>query len=371
MYSINFWLRYQNGIDSKTPIYCRIKINGLSADFFTGLKIHSEHFDKEKQRFNIRKNKNYIIDNESLDSIYEDLKKIIVRNPTFSAKDVKDFYIKKDVRQSTLVEIFDMYLQQVVYIKGLEIGTIKKWQNVKKHLDEYFKKQNFVKESSGIELYNYVKTKKKSSNNHAVRSVKYFCTAMDWAVKKGLLKENKMDVSGLRRDNKSEVKFLEDYQTKKLIEIPLNGGIEEIRDLFIFICFTGFDYCDFKDFDPKRDVDFVQKRIYWNRGKNTNERILPLFPEARRIIEKYNYKLPVVTNTSFNKTLKVFGTWLGLKFGLTTKIGRKTAGMWLLNEGVPMEVVQVILGHKDIRTTQRYYARILPKSVFRATAHLV
>ena len=33
---------------------------------------------------------------------------------------------------------------------------------------------------------------------------------------------------------------------------------------------------------------------------------------------------------------------------------RHHAASWLLMVGVPLEVIQQILGHKDIRTTQRY-----------------
>lgn len=369
MYSINFWLRHQNHTINGTPIYCRIKINSKASDFFTGLSVLPNHFDKQKQRFITKKNRNYVVDNEHLENIYEDVKLLIVRNPELSAAEIKNLYCKRD-NPPTLHEIFSLYLKEVVLQKNLADGTVKKWKSTHNHIKECFNSKTELKESSCIDLYNFVITNRKSKNNHAVRTVKYFESAMVWAKKKNLI-TGTIDTSNLKRDSKQDFNFLEEHQTRKLCEYDLDGTMDEIRDLFIFICFTGFDYCDFKDFDPNTDVDFKQKRIYWNRGKNENARILPLFPEAKRILEKYDMNLPQVTNALFNKTLKVFGSWLGLRFPLTTKIGRKTAGMWLLNEGVPLEVVQVILGHKDIRTTQRYYARILPKSVFRATAHLV
>ncbi|MDI9872228.1 tyrosine-type recombinase/integrase [Flectobacillus roseus] len=371
MYSLNFWLRHQNHTtEFGTPIYCRIKINTKTADFFTGLKVNPEHFDKIRQRFLVRKNKNYFVENEHLDNIFEDVKLLIVRNPTLSAKEIKDLYLQKE-DLPTLTEIYKMYLEDVIYKKKLKNGTVLKWEGVLSHVSKCFGSETQIDSNSCISLYDYILNHTKSKNNHAVRCVQYFEKALVWAKKKNLVNDFQLDNSSLKRDNKTDFRYLEDYQTKQLIDYKLSGTLEEIRDLFVFICFTGFDYCDLQDFDGTRDVDFDNKRIYWNRGKNSNERILPLFPEARRILKKYDCELPSVTLKTFNSTLKIFSEWLGLRFGLTTKIGRKTAGMWLLNEGVPIEVVQVILGHKDIRTTQRYYARILPKSVFRATAHLV
>lgn len=45
---------------------------------------------------------------------------------------------------------------------------------------------------------------------------------------------------------------------------------------------------------------------------------------------------------------------------------RRSGGTILLNRGVPLEVVSHILGHKDLETTRRIYAHVLPDTVKKA-----
>ena len=48
---------------------------------------------------------------------------------------------------------------------------------------------------------------------------------------------------------------------------------------------------------------------------------------------------------------------------ITTHVGRKTAGTFLLNHGVPLETVSKVLGHKSVKITQSHYAELLTDTV--------
>ena len=89
---------------------------------------------------------------------------------------------------------------------------------------------------------------------------------------------------------------------------PVNEKLEHVKDLFIFQCFTGMAYADMANFS-KNDIFEIdgKKVIRSNREKTEESFISLLLPEVEEILEKYNYKLPVMSNQKYNDYLKVLG----------------------------------------------------------------
>ena len=89
------------------------------------------------------------------------------------------------------------------------------------------------------------------------------------------------------------------------------------------------------------------------------------------ILEKYensplllNEKvLPVLTNQKMNAYLKEVADLSGIKKNLTTHLARHTFVTTVtLSNGVSIEFVSKMLGHKSVRTT-KHYAKILSRKV--------
>ena len=89
------------------------------------------------------------------------------------------------------------------------------------------------------------------------------------------------------------------------------------------------------------------------------------------ILEKYEHSplladkkvLPVLTNQKMNAYLKEIADLSGIKKHLTTHLARHTfATTVTLSNGVSIESVSKMLGHKSLRTTQ-HYAKILNRKV--------
>ncbi|WP_394801759.1 site-specific integrase [Chryseobacterium aahli] len=73
--------------------------------------------------------------------------------------------------------------------------------------------------------------------------------------------------------------------------------------------------------------------------------------------------LPVLSNQKMNAYLKEIADLCGINKDLTYHIARHTfAATITLSNGVPIESVSKMLGHKNIKTTQ-HYAKILDKKV--------
>lgn len=150
--------------------------------------------------------------------------------------------------------------------------------------------------------------------------------------------------------------------------------LEEVRDCYLFSCYTGYAYADAADLRPE-DVAVGldgEKWIIRNRKKTTTLENVPLLPRALEIINKYkkhpycvrsNRLLPVNSNQRYNSYLKEIADVCGIKKKLTTHTARHTfATTVLLTNGVPMETAMELLGHTDIRTTQ-IYARIVQQKI--------
>ena len=72
--------------------------------------------------------------------------------------------------------------------------------------------------------------------------------------------------------------------------------------------------------------------------------------------------LPVLSNQKSNAYLKEIADLCDIKKNLTTHLARHTfATTVTLSNGVPIETVGQMLGHKNLRTTQ-HYAKIIDDS---------
>jgi site-specific recombinase XerD len=108
----------------------------------------------------------------------------------------------------------------------------------------------------------------------------------------------------------------------------------------------------------------------WIESKRQKTKItarIPLLKHAREILNKYSHKLqerrllPVLSNQKMNAYLKEISVLDGIDKNLTYHIARHTfATTVTLSNGVPIETVSKLLGHRTIRTTQ-HYAKLLDK----------
>lgn len=108
------------------------------------------------------------------------------------------------------------------------------------------------------------------------------------------------------------------------------------------------------------------------RLKTDKEVSIPLLPQAKAILSLFEasievqqgFLLPRISNQKINSYMKEIADVLGIEKKLTHHTARKTfASTILLYNGVPIEVVSQLLGHSDIKVTQKSYAQVVQKSI--------
>ena len=140
--------------------------------------------------------------------------------------------------------------------------------------------------------------------------------------------------------------------------------LERVRDVFVFQVFTCLSYNDLQSFNVKKIKEVDGNKVYvGNRGKTKIEYTIPLLSPSIEILEKYNGKLPLISNVKYNEYLKEVAAAAGINKPITTHWARHTGATLLLNFGVKIEIVSKICGHSSIKMTEKIYAKMLPKTV--------
>jgi len=150
--------------------------------------------------------------------------------------------------------------------------------------------------------------------------------------------------------------------------------LTQVRDIFLFCCFTGLAYTDVHKLTRSQIVKGIdgEQWIFTHRQKTETASRIPLLPTATAVLARYENDpqsivkgkiLPVPTNQKMNGYLKEIADLCGINKYLTTHMARHTfATTVTLTNGFPIETVSKMLGHKNLRTTQ-HYAKIIDKKV--------
>ena len=187
------------------------------------------------------------------------------------------------------------------------------------------------------------------------------------AVSDGLLKEN--PYSGgkikLKHGEPNADNFITDDELERIkaVELPTEN-LMHVRDLFVFQCLTGMAYADMAKFDARKIKEIDGYKTYsGKRGKTGVPFVVVLLDDALAILQRYEGKLPLMTNQQYNMRLKVVAEAAGLDKKLTTHWARHTAATHWINKGVPIEIISRMLGHSSTKITEKVYSRLQEKTI--------
>ncbi len=194
---------------------------------------------------------------------------------------------------------------------------------------------------------------------------KFMKVYIGMAVRRGMMKENPYRDLHFRKGEGEEGRFLTEDELRSVENADMpNGSTARARDLFLFQCYTGLSYADIKTFDFGRTEIKGMDTVYRGKREKTGEPFFfVLTPKAKSILEKYGHVLPVISIEGYNAKLKDVAMHSGLRKPLSSHWARRTAATVLINRGVRAEVIARILGHGDMATTMKFYARVSDKTV--------
>ena len=292
---------------------------------------------------------------------------------------LKQALLGKDITKPRgYVEIFDQWLVEYSKMVGITTSkrTLDKYILVRNRLQDYIASQLGVKDISLEEVTpkflsnfdNYLRVEYNMANNHAMKIRQKLRTIYKVAIDNGWVSKNpfstvKIHFEPVERDvlTKSELTAL--IQTDMIFD-----RLEKMRDVFVFACFTGLAHCDVAGLTKENIITDEAGQVWLktHRQKTSEVVDIPLLEIPQLIIKKYqgmkelNGKLlPTLTNSCSNLYLKEVAVRCGINKTLTFHMARHTfATTVTLSNGVPIESVAKMLGHRNIRTTQ-IYAKVI------------
>jgi integrase len=210
---------------------------------------------------------------------------------------------------------------------------------------------------------------------HVAKHLQLAKEVLKLAVKMEEIRYNPLLYLDIKRGKPKKTVFITLSELRSLEVIRFASPVlQQTADLLIFTCYTGLAYEDLKTFSAQthlRQGMDGEQWIYKARGKTDVLAVLPLFEPARRILDKYEGKLPYLRNDHYNRYLKQVAAIAGLPVSITTHVGRKTAAnLWHNEGGLTMEQVAAMLGHSDPETTRKYYVQTDPEKLLQASNRL-
>lgn len=372
--------------NGNAPIMARITIDGTPKTFGTKLEIDPNNWDlkhgrvqgKSAQALSINKKLDNI--RGRIDKIYEDMLK---HEGFATAQKVKLSFLGVGVMDDAILKVFNDQnedFKKLVEKEERSQSTYNKYITVYNHLTTFIKERYHRDDMAFRELTSdfirefdfYLRYDLQSSHNTVWVYTMPVLALVELAIKKGLIRDNPFQDYEINMEETDRGYILKEDVEKLMMCVPSHQRYELVKDLFIFSCFTGLAYADIKKLTRNSIQSFFDGHqwIISRRKKSDIASNVRLMEIPKRIIEKYlgttrnEFIFPVPTNATCNTHIGklVEKAEIITEQKVTFHTARHTFGTMFLTEGVPLESLSKMMGHKNISTTQ-IYAKITSQKI--------
>ena len=395
-FSVAFYIRRTRlNKHGEAPIQLRISINRMRADTTVKKTISPILWSTARGRAHeknpLAKELNMYLDavRARITRIHRDIE--LDGEQFVTAQVVLDRYLGRDrpVRH-TILEVFREHNDKCHKLSGIDMApaTVERYETSFKHTQEFirfkYERDDYYLDDLGRQFVDdyefYLKTERKCSHNTATKYLKNFKKITRIAINKEWLKKDpfaeiRFSLNPVERD------FLETHEIEKVIEKNIEiERLAQVRDVFIFCCFTGLAFSDVQQLSSEH-IFIDAKGNKWirkPRQKTKNMCNIPILDIPLGIIEKYKDNpqcqakgvlLPVLCNQKMNAYIKEIADICGIKKLLSTHTARHTFATYMLANQVSIESVAKMLGHSDTKMT-RHYARVLDQTIFNEVSRI-
>lgn len=377
-FSIIFYLKRQVvKKDGTVPVMGRITVDGTQAQFSCKVTANPKLWDTKGGRMT-GKSMQALEVNRKLDkmrvSINKHYQEILDRDNYVTAEKVKNAFLGLEYRCQTLLKVYAQYNEdyEKLYKAGMRSwGSLRRYRCVYRHLQEFLQSRYHVNDISLKELTPafitdfeaFLRTDKHLCENSLSVYMLPLRTMVFRAIDNGWLTRDPF------HDYKvPKVETTRGFLTKEEIHLLMNAELKRktmqlIRDLYLFCCFTGLSFADLKNLKEEHIQTFFDDSewIMIDRQKTGVRSTIKLLDYPKSIMEKYRGLcadgriFPVPYYSDCRGILLRVAKRCGITKHLTWHMSRHTMATEIcLTNGVPIETVSSILGHKNIKTTQIY-----------------
>jgi len=387
-FSLLFYLKKpKNYACGNMPIYMRITVDETPKEISTGRNCDPAKWNARAGTCNGTKEEIKSL-NAFLDTlqtkVHEARRQLLEKNELITSQTIKSILKGTDTNARMVLQIFQQDNNEVEALVDIDFSaaTLERYKTSLQHTETFIqwkygisdidiKRLNF----EFISQYEFwLKTVRKCNHNTTMKYLSNFRKIVNRCIRNGWL--DKDPFAGFKMTKKEVIpEFLTEHEIKLITEKRLAPDrLDQVRCIFLFCCYTGLAFADVKKLKISEigiGVD-GEKWIFTQRQKTKTPTRVPLLHSALEILEKFKdypacvnsgRALPVLSNQKYNSYLKEIADICGINKKLTTHTARHTFATTItLGNGVPMESVSKMLGHKNLKTTQ-HYAKVLDKKI--------
>lgn len=285
---------------------------------------------------------------------------------------------KREIGWEVKDKLINQYLTE--YLSYCKAEHTPKVSHDKKRVLEHFIKTMNLKKLRQItpEIVETYKAKracdvKKISVNKDISVIKAFLSR---AVALGLLNHNPAQYVKRLKEEEHHIQVLSDEAIKKLLE----AASPKFRQIITIFILTGIRLGEFlhlrwADIDFRRKQIIIQNREDW-QTKNRKPRVIPMHPTVENILKDLPKDGEYVFSTNSGMTLKSYirqeleryAEKAGVKANF--KMFRSTFASNLVMSGVDIYAVSKLLGHYDVKITEKHYAHLKPQYLYDSITRL-
>ncbi len=321
MLYINFYFflyKSRTRKDGKSPIYGRITDGRKRKQFSANIFINPSNWNAKAQRLNKSVYNNLLL------QIRAKVEAEIINSHMEGKPSVEEVYkrYRTDLNSYTLLVGIRDFLAHVQSLIGIDYtkSTYDKYSFIEKQIEAFLKETHRaidlpvkdVDRKFLLDLEHYFKTVMKYKDQTTHKAMQRFRTVIGYFLKQEIIEKNPFANYSFPKYEK-EIIHLSESELQRLEEIELDGHLESVRKVLVFICYTGMGYSELKNF-TKSDIESQYKVEYINinRVKTGKSYIVPLLAKSKEILEHFDYELPVQSNQKMNVSLKKVIPMIGI-----------------------------------------------------------
>ena len=296
--------------------------------FGTPFKVLKKHFDSEGQKIKKGGVDNHAKANETLKTLQASIEKLIsdyhakhliyptceqlseLHHQATNPKQEKDFY-----------DYYNEFIEAKEKEKKRE-NTIKNFRTLLINLKAFTNKQKVTFETISYKFFenftHYLisqtekddetgKERPRYKNTTIQKKLKNFKEFLTYCYNAGYHANLSYKLYSFRpkKMKSNKVVALTVKEIKALTDLNLTGNkrLEQVRDLFILQCWLGVRYSDLMQI-RKHNINLITNRLTLTTIKTEQDLSIPIFPEALRILEKYDFEPKQISNAKYNAYLK-------------------------------------------------------------------
>lgn len=266
-------------------------------------------------------------------------------------------------------ENLENYRNYLKYERAYSDNTVSAYMNDLNKYEEFLKKDILESDTEDLEKYlKHIKNLESTTVAHKITSIKSY---FNYNIKRGIVSVNPADKVSRPKLTKHLPEYLTEEEVGKLLDVEVKSPYDYRNKTILELLYSsGIRISELVNIKtPNYDSEECLIRIM---GKGSKERIVPLGDYAVNIMNDYmnNYR-PLINKKHTDyvfinnrgdkisrqfifKVIKKEALKKGIKKDISPHTLRHTFATHLLKNGADLRIIQELLGHENISTTQIY-----------------